>query len=283
LIVYISLKGKKVYARPIYPEGAMARAKLFHIPGFIWHLTHRCHNKNHLLKFKRDKMRWLHWIFQAKRKYGLEILDYVVTSNHIHLLVLDGGSKETIPRSILLAASRTALEYNFRKTRSGAFWEDSYHATAVATGLHFQRCLTYIDLNMVRAGVVNHPRDWPYGGFAELWSRARRFRLVDLPKLQTILGFDNPEDLKSAREAWVHEALEARRLEREAKWSDSIAVGDEEFVKAMQDKLGPRARFRRIIEEEESCSIRDPSAGRYAHYLDYRPKARRPDGGGALE
>jgi hypothetical protein len=33
----------------------------------------------------------------------------------------------------------------------------SYHATAVETGEHLARCVIYVDLNLVRAGVVTHP------------------------------------------------------------------------------------------------------------------------------
>jgi hypothetical protein len=65
-----------------------------------------------------------------------------------------------IPKSIQLIAGRTGREYNQRKSRKGAFWEDRYHATAVKTGNHLTRCLAYIDLNMVRAGVVRHPSEW---------------------------------------------------------------------------------------------------------------------------
>ena len=50
-----------------------------------------------------------------------------------------------------LIAGRTALEYNQRKGRQGAFWEDRYHATAIEADEHLHRCLIYIDLNMVRA------------------------------------------------------------------------------------------------------------------------------------
>jgi REP element-mobilizing transposase RayT len=68
----------------------MPRANRHHIPGQIWHLTHRCHKKEFLLKFSKDRKRWLHWLFEARKRYGLEILNFTVTSNHIHLLVLDG-------------------------------------------------------------------------------------------------------------------------------------------------------------------------------------------------
>ena len=68
---------------------------------------------------------------EAKNRYGLVILNYMLTSNHIHLLVVDDGDRDVIPRSIQLMAGRTASDYNQRKRRKGAFWEDRYHAAAV--------------------------------------------------------------------------------------------------------------------------------------------------------
>lgn len=135
----------------------VARAKRHYIAGQVWHITHRCHKKEVLLGLAKDRRRWLQWLFEAKRRYGLAILDYVVPSNHIHLLVVDDGDRDTIPKSIQLVAGPTGQEYNERKGRKGAYWEDRYHATAIETGEHLLRCLVYIDLNMVRAGVVDHP------------------------------------------------------------------------------------------------------------------------------
>ncbi len=57
------------------------------MPSQIWHITHRCHKKEFLLKFTRDRDRWLYWLFESKKRFGLTVLDYIVTSNHIHLLV----------------------------------------------------------------------------------------------------------------------------------------------------------------------------------------------------
>jgi REP-associated tyrosine transposase len=134
----------------------MPRASRHFLPGYVWHITHRCHQRKFLLKFARDRRRYLHWVFEAKKRFALSVLNYVVTSNHIHLLVKDTG-QDAIAQSMQLIAGRTAQEYNERKGRGGAFWEDRYHATAIEADEHLHRCLVYIDLNMVRAGVVNHP------------------------------------------------------------------------------------------------------------------------------
>ena len=138
----------------------MPRANRHYIPGVVWHITHRCHKKEFLLKFARDRRRWLRWLFEARKRFGLSVLNYMVTSNHIHLLVRDNGKRDVIPKSIQLIAGSPGQEYNQRKNRKGAFWEDRYHATAVETDDHLIQCLVYMDMNMVRAGVVKHPSEW---------------------------------------------------------------------------------------------------------------------------
>ncbi len=42
----------------------------------------------------RDRRRYLRWVFEAKKRYGLSVLDYVVTSNHIHLLLKTPARKK---------------------------------------------------------------------------------------------------------------------------------------------------------------------------------------------
>ncbi len=128
----------------------MPRANRHYIPGYVWHITHRCHKGEFLLNFPRDRRRWIQWLFEAKKRYGLSILNYMVTSNHVHLLVSDDGNKDTIPKSIQLIAGRTGQSYNQRKIRKGAYWEDRYHATAVECDEHLAQCMVYIDIHPVK-------------------------------------------------------------------------------------------------------------------------------------
>ena len=93
----------------------MPRANRHFIPGQIWHITHRCHKRGFLLKFAKDRQRWLGWLFKARKRFGLSILDYMVTSNHVHLLVAGVNDPEAIPRSMQLIAGRTGQEYNQRE------------------------------------------------------------------------------------------------------------------------------------------------------------------------
>ena len=119
-------------------RGIMPRANRHHLAGYVWHITQRCHRKQFLLKFARDRRAWMRWLYEARKRHGFIVLDYTVTSNHVHLLVRDGARGE-IARSLQLVAGRTGQGYNERKGRRGAFWEDRCHASAIETGEHLAR------------------------------------------------------------------------------------------------------------------------------------------------
>lgn len=108
----------------------------------------------------------------------------------------DNGERDTIPNSIQLIAGRTGQEYNQRKSRKGAFWEDRYHATAVAFDEHLVKCMVYIDMNMVRAGVVRHPAEWPFCGYNEIQTPRQRYSLIDYHRLIPLLQMKDIHDFR---------------------------------------------------------------------------------------
>ena len=253
----------------------MPRANRHYIPGYVWHITHRCHKKEFLLRFGRDRRRWLQWLFEAKKRFGLSVLNYMVTSNHIHLLVRDNGDRDVIPKSIQLIAGRTGQEYNQRKNRKGAYWEDRYHATAVETDRYLIQCLVYIDLNMVRAGVVTHPSEWEFSGYNEIQAPRERYALIDYEGLRDLLDFRSMSDLAEAYRGWVEESVQEVSHFRDGKCTDSVAVGSEAFVMATKEKLGFKAKGREVIGGDGSYELGESPAS-YKGILGHKNAVLRP-------
>lgn len=248
----------------------MPRANRYFLPGYVWHITHRCHQRKFLLKFAHDRRRYLHWVFEAKKRYSLSVLDYMVTSNHIHLLVKDTGAN-VIAESMQLIAGRTAQEYNQRKGKQGAFWEDRYHATAIESDEHLHRCLIYIDLNMVRAGVVNHPAQWKESGFAEIHAPPKRYGKIDLQSLSELSGFADLRDFQRAHREWVQQGLENGLAVRDDCWSEAIAVGSLAFVEEVKNQLGVKATHRDVTEADGSYALREAAevyAGNFSGQIE---------------
>jgi len=235
----------------------MARANRHYIPGYVWHITHRCHKKEFLLKFVRDRRRWMDWLFEAKKRFNLSVLNYMVTSNHIHLLVYDNNGRDAIPKSMQLIAARIGQEYNIRKQRKGAFWEDRYHATAIEQNSHLKRCLVYIDLNMVRAGVVDHPRMWPFCGYNEIQNPPSRYRTIDLDSLTRLMGFTELLEFQSVHKKWVKASLQINESKRERYWTESLAVGSKSFIEELKTKLGFKAKGRTVTGSDGHYRLRE--------------------------
>jgi putative transposase len=106
-------------------------------------------------------------LFEARKRFSLCALNYIATSNHVHLLVCDRGKGENSLIMPLISGCTTQA-YNQREQRSGVLWQDSYQATSVDSEEYLARFMVYIDLNMVRAGVAAHPGVSDISGYREL-------------------------------------------------------------------------------------------------------------------
>lgn len=230
------------------------RANRNSYPGLIWHITHRCHKREFLLRFARDRRRWRHWLFKAVHRYEMCVLNYIVTSNHVHVLARDRGFDE-IPAAMQLVAGRTAQDYNRRKSRRGAFWEDRYQATAVQDDEHLAHCMTYIDLNMVRAGAVNHPADWDVSGFSEIQSPWKRKGVIDFPELRRLLDVATNKQLADRLKQAAESAIDTSF--REEVWTAAVGVGDDSFLSMLKENLGPRALHREIKPTDGQLALQD--------------------------
>ena len=210
----------------------MPRANRCYIEGHIWHITHRCHRRRFHLRFARDRRSWVRWLYAARARFGLCVFDYCVTSNHVHLLARDRGFDE-IPRSLQLIAGCTGQAFNARKGHHGGFWEDRYHATAVESGQHLARCLVYIDLNPVRAGLSETPRDYPWSSHGH-YIGARHDRLITPHPIYWELG-----NTPFAREAAYAQLVQSGIGEEDQRaLTDSVlrgwALGDASYVAELQ-------------------------------------------------
>jgi putative transposase len=131
-------------------------------------------------------------------------------------------------------------QHRRRKGQSGAFWTDRCHLTMVETGVHLWRCLLYIELNMVRAGVVDHPAEWLWCSYAELRGGRQRRRLLDTDALLRAVGAECLEDFLRQQDHDVREALAVGALERQPYWTESVAVGSERYVQEMASRVEGR-------------------------------------------
>ncbi len=165
-----------------------------------------------------------------------------------------------------LIAGKSGQEYNKRKNRKGAFWEDRYHATAIETDHHLAQCIVYIDLNMIRAGEVRHPEDWITNGYNEIQNPKQRYKIIDLENLISLFNFTDLNEFQKQHNEWVIESIPKVISVRESMWSESIAVGSKLFVNKILINLKQEIKKRKAVEKDGSYFIREPAIAYNTHF-----------------
>ena len=64
----------------------MPRANRYILPGYVYHLTDRCHDQKFLLKFAKDREQYRRRLREAVREFKVSLLTYNTTCNHVHLV-----------------------------------------------------------------------------------------------------------------------------------------------------------------------------------------------------
>ena len=120
--------------------------------------------------------------------------------------------------------------------------------------------MIYVVMNMVRAGVVAHPRGWPWSGYMELVGQKDRYRLLDIERVLVLSGSPDRESFTRDYEQGISLAIEHQRREREPCWTESIAVGSVSYLRRIADRMHLRRGDSDLEQGKDgSWFIRDPS------------------------
>lgn len=240
----------------------MPRSSQYLLEGYTYHLTHRCHNRKFLLRFARDRDVYRKWLLKGVRRHGVSVYGFCITSNHVHIIV-HVDHVEDVSSLMQLAAGSTAKQYNIRKGHLGSLWEHPYQCTMIQDGRHLFNCLCYVDLNMIRAGVVSHPTEWNWCGYNEIIGKRTRFRILNTDRLLESLGINGLDEFRKNYMEAIKQRLATNQQAREAHWTESLAVGSHKFTEQCRSLYHRRSQFD-IYEtpdtETNTWTIKEPPA-----------------------
>ena len=219
----------------------MPRQRRICLDRSCYHITHRCHERSFLFRFSKYRDLYLKYLIDMNKRHKVEVLDYMITSNHVHLLVWSKRYSE-IPVAIQYLHSRVAQEYNHMKNREGTFWKDRYHSTLVKSGYHLSRCLFYIDMNMIRCGAVQYPENWKHTGHHEIIGAKQRYRVINVESLMGCLGMSDYKPFRNWYIETLNAEVEGNYYSRIPLWTESIAVGDKKWIEDISADLPSRKK-----------------------------------------
>jgi putative transposase len=130
------------------------------------HIIQRGNNRQATFSAENDyRFFYLQCLGDATKKYECEIYAYVLMTNHVHLLACANATGEGLSRMMQHVGRRFVRHINRVYSRSGTLWEGRYKAGLVDTEQYFLRCCRYIELNPLRAGMVEAPADYRWSSY----------------------------------------------------------------------------------------------------------------------
>ncbi len=82
----------------------------------------------------------------------------MLMTNHVHLL-LTPPQPQGVPRLMISLGRRYVHYINKTYRRTGTLWDSRYKSSLVQQETYLLRCQRYIELNPVRAAMVDDPAD----------------------------------------------------------------------------------------------------------------------------
>ena len=231
----------------------MPRSNRYLVAGYTYHLMHRCQNREFHLKRVRERDVYRKWLREGVRRFDVSVYAYTVTHNHVHV-VAHADDLESITGMMHLASGSAAKQYNLRTGHLGSLWEHPFQCTLIEGREHLMNCLAYVDLNMVRAGVVKHPSEWRWCGYDELTGRRSRYCVLNTERFMETLEYNSLKEFQTVYGELIRNKIESDELKRDSCWTEALAVGSREFIEKAR-MLYPYRRY--LYPEEVDSSSTD--------------------------
>jgi putative transposase len=143
----------------------MARLSRLVFPGVALHIIQRGNNRNACFREDSDYLTYLAQLRQLTTKHRCDLHAYCLMTNHVHLLLTPQHADAC---SLLMRdLGRSYVQYfNRRHARSGTLWEGRFRSCLVESTSYVIACHRYIELNPIRAGMVDDPSAHPWSSHA---------------------------------------------------------------------------------------------------------------------
>ena len=231
----------------------MPRRPRIHLSGLPLHIVQQGHNRDACFFSEEDYLAYHEWLGEAIRATGCQLHAYVQMTNHVHLL-LTPPEPAAVSRLMISLGRRYVQYVNKTYRRTGTLWDSRYKSSLVQVESYLLACQRYIELNPVRAAMVDDPAHYR-------WSSYRANGLGQSDPLLTPhavysgLG-SNDLDRQGAYRALFRPELDAAAIsDIRLALDQGQPVGDSRFIDHIERVTGqrresrPRGRPRKVADK----------------------------------
>ncbi len=216
----------------------MARLPRFILPGQPQHVIVRGNNRNEIFCAEADYRFYLEKMQLACDKHCCDVHAYVLMTNHVHLLITP-QEESSLGKAIQMLGRYYVQFYNYCYQRTGTLWEGRYKATLIDSEAYLLTCMRYIELNPVRAGMVEHPSAYPWSSFR--YNALGQPNDLLKPHIEyQRLGKNDEARQVAYRQLFKHHLPESSLSEIREATNKAWVLGNDRFKQSIQENLERR-------------------------------------------
>ena len=218
----------------------MPRRIRLDLPDVPLHIVQRGNNRQQTFFADDDFAFYLQCLREAADRHSCDVHAYVLMTNHVHLLVTPYSNRGV--SRLMQSVGRRYVQYvNYTYRRTGTLWEGRFKASLVESEPYLLTCYRYIELNPVRAKMVDRPEQYRWSSYGYHAFGQANPLIRDHP-LYLALGHTE-EERRHFYQALFRHQLEPGVLKqiREA-LNHGLVVGTEGFKGQVEKAMGRRVR-----------------------------------------
>ncbi|MBP5987255.1 MAG: transposase [Azonexus sp.] len=232
----------------------MPRRPRLALPGVPLHLIQRGNNRQACFFAEEDYRFYLEWLAEYAGKTGCRVHAYGLMTNHVHLLISADNAGGT--GALMKALGQRYVQYvNRVYRRSGSLWEGRFRSCPIQEEAYLLACQRYIELNPVRAGMVEHPGEYHWSSYRAN-GEGEENALIRPHGLYEALGQEATSRQAAYRELFRYE-LEPGLVDQIRRATNgNFVLGNERFATEVAAVIGRRVlpgksgRPRKVVEPE---------------------------------
>lgn len=213
----------------------MPRKARFYLPGVPVHIVQRGHSREPVFFENSDYQAYLDWLKEAAERYDCDIHAYVLMTNHVHILATP-KDKEGISRLMQYIGRRYVPYINYTYGTSGSIWEGRYKASLISDDQYLLTCMRYIELNPIRANMVNAPGQYRWSSYRHN-AQGREDVLMTEHPLYKQLGKTVAKRCEAYKDLFKAHLDEDQLKDIRSAWQTGTPLGNEYFKEKIERKL----------------------------------------------
>ena len=216
----------------------MPRRSRIIVPNIPLHIIQRGNNRQSCFFAEEDYLFYLDWLEEYAKSTDCSIHAFVLMTNHVHILLTPERSDSA--GNLMKRLGQRYVQYiNRTYKRSGTLWEGRFRSSIIQQQEYLFSCQRYIEMNPVRAGIVEHPGEYRWSSY-QVNGQGRSSDLLSPHPLYLSLGRTDTERQTAYRELFRYE-LESGEIDKIRKATNgNFALGNNRFKEEISEMLGRR-------------------------------------------